>query len=114
MNGTRIYRRLCSNGLVVSDEEFEAIRFRHANLQTHEVVEASFRILEYVPKLGALIDRFRTRQLTDSQSLAFARQALLLRYDSLDRAPVEAHTLLTPRRAEDQAGDLWTTFNRVQ
>jgi hypothetical protein len=109
-----IYRRLCSNGLVVSDQEFEAIRFRHANLQTHEVVDASFRILEYVPKLGALIDRFRSRQLSDSQALAFAQQALLLRYDSLDQSPVEVHTLLTPRRVEDQASDLWTTFNRVQ
>src|SRR5258708_4578077 len=36
-----IYRRLCSNGLVISDQQFEAIRFRHANLRTNEVVEAT-------------------------------------------------------------------------
>jgi hypothetical protein len=109
-----IYRRLCSNGLVVSDQEFEAIRFRHAHLRTEEVVAASFRILEYVPKLGALIDRFRSRQLNDSEALIFARNALLLRYDTLEQSPVDARTLLTLRRAEDQSSDLWTTFNRVQ
>jgi hypothetical protein len=77
-------------------------------------VAASFRILEYVPKLGALIDRFRSRQLNDSEALIFARNALLLRYDTLEQSPVDARTLLTLRRAEDQSSDLWTTFNRVQ
>jgi hypothetical protein len=109
-----IFRRLCSNGLVVSDQEFEAIRFRHAHLKTEEVVAASFRILEYVPKLGALIDRFRNRQLSDSEALHFARNALLLRYDSQEQSPVDARTLLSPRRSEDQGNDLWSTFNRVQ
>jgi hypothetical protein len=41
-----IYRRLCSNGLVVSEDNFEAIRFRHAGLKADEVVQASYRILE--------------------------------------------------------------------
>jgi len=38
----------------------------------------------------------------------------LLRYDTLEQSPVDARTLLTLRRAEDQSSDLWTTFNRVQ
>ena len=109
-----IYRRICTNGLVVSDQQFEAIRFRHANLRTQDVVEASFRILEYLPRLGALINRFSGRLLSQSESLTFAQQALLLRYDSPDQSPIGAETLLNPRRAEDQANDLWTTFNRVQ
>jgi hypothetical protein len=77
-------------------------------------VAASFRILEYVPKLGALIDRFRNRRLDDNEALIFARNALLLRYDTLEQPPIDARTLLAPRRAEDQGNDLWTTFNKVQ
>ena len=42
-----IYRRICSNGLVVSEGGFEAIRFRHSKLETDEVVRASFRLLEF-------------------------------------------------------------------
>lgn len=109
-----IYRRLCSNGLVVSDETFEAIRFRHANLKPETVIEASYRILEHLPKVAALIDSFRNRRLNEAEALTFAGQALSLRYGSMELAPVEPRTLLVPRRPEDQAPDLWTTFNRVQ
>lgn len=108
-----IYRRICSNGLVVSDESFEAIRFRHSGLNAEEVLQASYRIVEYVPKLGGLIDRFRNRILNGAESLDFATQALHLRYENLDQAPIEPATLLTSRRPEDQPNDLWTTFNRV-
>ena len=61
-----------------------------------------------------LIDRFRTRLLSDSEALQFASNALLLRYDSLEQSPIDPRTLLSLRRAEDQGSDLWTTFNRVQ
>jgi hypothetical protein len=109
-----IHRRLCSNGLVVSDQQFEAIRFRHAGLQASRVVQASYQILEYVPRLGALIDRFRNRQLNDGEALAFSQQALVLRYGSLEQSPIEPQMLLTPRRPEDQARDLWTVCNCCQ
>ena len=79
-----IFRRLCSNGLVVSDQEFEAIRFRHAHLRTEEVVAASFRILEYVPKLGALAEGkplaslARRRHLNNS-TLRYHKEKLALK-----------------------------------
>lgn len=109
-----IYRRICSNGLVLSEGSFEAIRFRHAGLVTDEVVQASFRLLDYVPKVGELVNRFRSRALTVPESLTLARHALALRYGKPDVAPVDAETLLQSRRGEDQGLDLWTTLNRVQ
>ena len=108
-----IFRRICSNGLVLSEGSFEAIRFRHAGLEVEAVVEASFRLLEYVPRVGELVESFRQRMLDRSESLALAQHALLLRYPSLEVAPVEPDTLLHVRRAEDQGTDLWTTMNRV-
>jgi hypothetical protein len=109
-----IYRRLCSNGLVVSDENFEAIRFRHSGLKSEHVVEASYRILEQVPKVAGLIAGFRNRLLGDLEALAFAEKALLLRFDTAEAAPVAPGTLLVCRRPEDSANDLWTVLNRVQ
>src|SRR5262249_38800340 len=93
-----IYRRLCSNGLVVSDDSFQAIRFRHACLESQEVVRASYRLLEQVPKVGALIDRFRNHRLDERQIRRFTEEALLLRYVTIDQAPVAPQTLLTTRR----------------
>jgi Domain of unknown function (DUF932) len=83
-----IYRRLCSNGLVVAGEGFEAIRFRHVGLRTDEVVQAGYRILESIPKVAASIDRFRNRRLSDSEADTLAERALLLRYEKQEEAPI--------------------------
>ena len=98
----------------MSEGSFEAIRFRHSKLDTDEVVQASFRLLEYVPRVGELVNRFRCRALEARESLALAEHALVMRYGSLQKAPVEVDTLLKARRPEDEGIDLWTTLNRVQ
>lgn len=109
-----IYRRICSNGLVVSDGGFEALRFRHAGLTPEVVVTASLRLLEEMPRLGGRIDLFRARMLEPVESASFAEQALRLRYPTDVEPPVFPATLLDVRRGEDAGSDLWHTLNRVQ
>ena len=99
---------------MVSEGSFEAIRFRHSKLETDEVVRASFRLLEFVPKVGEQVNRFRSRRLEVRESMDLARYAMLLRYPTVDEAPVDAETLLKARRPEDEGTDLWTTMNRIQ
>ena len=99
---------------MVSEGSFEAIRFRHSKLETDEVVRASFRLLEFIPKVGEQVNRFRSRRLEVRESLDLARHALLLRYPTVNEAPVDADTLLKARRSEDEGTDLWATLNRVQ
>lgn len=109
-----IYRRICSNGLVLSGDGFQALRFRHTGLVAEEVVQASFRLLDDTPRVGALVERFRQRFLGFEESRMLAAHALTLRYGSLAQAPVETETLLTSRRPEDAGADLWSVTNRVQ
>jgi hypothetical protein len=109
-----IFRRICSNGLVLSDGHFEAIRFRHSGLEPEEVVQASFRLIDFMPRVGELVGRFRTRVLEAQESRVLAEQAILLRYPSVDLAPIDADTLLQARRPEDEGVDLWSTTNRLQ
>jgi len=108
-----IYRRICSNGLVMSSDEFQAIRFRHTGSPVEEVVQASFRLLDCLPRVGEMVHRFRERVLDVRESLSLARHALLLRYPSLEDAPVDAETLLKAQRPEDEGVDLWRTTNRL-
>ena len=108
-----IYRRICSNGLVVSETSFQAIRFRHTGLLGGEIVQASLRLLDFAPRAGELINRFRSRPLEVRESLDLARHALLLRYDSVESAPVDPETLLKARRPEDEGTDLWRSVNRL-
>lgn len=109
-----IYRRICSNGLVISSESFNAIRFRHSGCLTGEVVQASLRLVEAMPKIGERIARFRERILEPQESLTLAEQALLLRYPTVDESPIAPETLLHAHRPEDEGDDLWLTMNRLQ
>jgi len=109
-----IYRRICSNGLVISSESFNAIRFRHSGCLTGEVVQASLRLVEAMPKIGERIARFRERILEPQESLTLAEQALLLRYPTVDESPIAPETLLQAHRPEDEGADLWLTMNRLQ
>ncbi len=111
---TGIYRRICSNGLVLSDSQFESIRFRHAGLEAEQVLQTSLRLLDYMPRVVELVSRFRSRILDARESQRFAEQAMLLRYPTLAEAPVDAETVLQVRRSEDEGADLWNTTNRVQ
>lgn len=107
-----IYRRICSNGLVVSEAGFEALRFRHSGLNPQEVVRASLRVIEFMPQVSRRIQDFRMRMLTSHEQFAFARAALAVRYEK--DAPIQPGTILQARRAEDLSSDLWTILNRVQ
>ncbi len=108
-----IFRRVCSNGLVMSDASFPAMRFRHAGADTDEVVGASLRLLEFIPRAGEMIQRFKECHLGSRESLVLARRALQLRYEGVPEAPVDAETLLKARRPEDEGTDLWRVMNRV-
>jgi hypothetical protein len=109
-----LFRFVCGNGMIIADATFEKVAIRHSGFTPDEVVEASFRVLDSVPKLTENVESFRARALTPIEQRAFAESAIILKYDELPTAPVGAHTVLAPRRYEDHGNDLWSTFNRVQ
>ncbi|MEI6600828.1 MAG: DUF932 domain-containing protein [Comamonadaceae bacterium] len=109
-----LYRVACANGLLVADSTFEHISIRHSGFETREVLDASFRVLEQLPRLTASVEAFRARTLTPAESHAFAESAIMLRWDDLQTAPVSAAKVLWPRRTEDAGSDLWSVFNRIQ
>ena len=109
-----IYRRICANGLVIGEGSFQTLRFRHAGLQPEEVVQASFCLFEFLPRVGECVGQFQARILEPHEATTLAEHALVLRYGSLAHAPISADTLLTPRRPEDEGNDLWTALNKAQ
>lgn len=109
-----LFRFVCGNGMIIADATFEKVALRHSGFTPDEVVDASFRVLDSVPKLTENVESFRARALTPVEQRAFAESAILLKYDDLQSAPVAADTVLAPRRYEDNGQNLWNTFNRVQ
>jgi hypothetical protein len=109
-----LFRLVCSNGLMVSDSTFEHVSVRHSGCETQEVLDASFRVLDQVPRIAENVEMFRSRKLTPVESRAFAQGAIMLRWDDVQTAPISPEKLLAPRRHEDAGDNLWVTYNRVQ
>jgi hypothetical protein len=109
-----VFRLVCANGLVVSEESFGAISIRHTHRTVEQVVDASQKIARNSDGIGGRIDTFRQRVLSEEERTDFATRALALRYDSAVEAPVRPSYLLEPRRREDHGNSLWQTFNVVQ
>ena len=107
-----IYRRICSNGLVVADSGFEAIRYRHVGLTVEEVIRGSLDLADAIPALSDRIDEMRHHSMTEEAQVGFARRAIASRWETAP--PIEVEDILSPRRSEDAGSDLWRVMNRVQ
>lgn len=106
-----VYRLVCTNGLIVG-ASMAAVRIRHTKNAPSEIIDASFRVIDALPKIANGIDTMRSIALEPGERIAFATAALTLRYG--EKSPVRPEQILTPRRHEDRSNDLWTTFNTVQ
>ncbi len=108
-------RYVCLNGLLVSDDTFGEVSVPHTGDIVGRVIEGSFSVIEGAQKAGQVVESWKGITLANDEAREFANAAALLRWDGEEsRAPIEATRLLAPRREEDRAPDLWTTFNRVQ
>ena len=109
-----MFRFVCQNGMVCGDT-FADVRVPHKGDVVGQVIEGAYTILDAFGNAVEHRDAMKEISLNDQEQQAFARAALILKYDDeIAPPPITAQQLLTVRRAEDRGGDLWTTLNRVQ
>jgi len=106
-----IFRFVCSNGLVVGNTMYQE-KLRHSGAAAATLVERMQALAKNTAPLFQQIDRWSRKGMTTARSQEFAKMAAQLRWGDADRFDVE--DLLQVRRAEDDKGDLWTVFNRLQ
>lgn len=109
-----LFRFVCANGIVCGETHSD-IRVRHSGKVVDNVIEGACRVLDDFAEVADQRDGMKALTLNDGEQAAFARAALALRYDTAEMpAPITERQLLRANRSDDDAGDLWTTFNRVQ
>ncbi|WP_018441933.1 DUF932 domain-containing protein [Trinickia symbiotica] len=108
-----MFRFVCQNGMVCGDTVSD-IRVPHKGDVIGQVIDGAFKVLDNFEEATQQREGMATTALDEGEQTAFARAALALRYDEGKPAPITEQQLLAPRRVEDRASDLWTTFNRVQ
>jgi hypothetical protein len=121
------FKLACLNGLIVSEGSFGQINVLHLGRDQEEVIEASYKVIEEVPRLAKKISSYQKIELKPAEQIIFAESTLLLKYaknDSktsseglqfhIDDRTFDIPALLNPLRAGDVAPTLWNVFNRVQ
>ena len=114
-----LYRLVCSNGLVIADEEFASFKIRHMGYSFEDLQQLITNAVEELPKKVEVINKMKSVEMTEEQQKDFALKAYLLRrgIEFSNDVKVEDEVLedmLSSRRKQDEGNDLWLTFNRVQ
>jgi hypothetical protein len=111
--GLGMYRFVCANGLVVGEDYLKTSVKHIGDLATQvldrvkEMSKDSYRVFQNV-------DKWSKVDLSKEKRIEFARIAAEIRFGEEKSKQFSLEEILQPRRAEDDAGDLWSTFNIVQ
>ena len=108
-----LYRLVCSNGLVIADQEFGSMKIRHMGYDFESLQVLITQMVEKLPLTVESMNKFKSKQLSEEQKQKFALEALGLRFDTEGKI-FDVSEFLTPTRKEDEGSDLWSVFNIVQ
>lgn len=114
-----LYRCICSNGLVICDENFADLTIRHINYTFDDLRHLVVKTMSELPAYIEIMNKMKQTTLGKSQKYDFALRMLKLRKNVPDneKLNVSEKTLtdiLTPIRKEDEGDSLWNVFNVLQ
>ena len=118
-----IYRLVCSNGLVVADEEFSDFKIRHKGYSFDELRAVVNKAVSDLPNKVEVLNKMKARTLTQDEKNKLALDAMLIRAGitpdtkeakEFDYDEETIEDILEPKRKEDKGDDLWKVFNIVQ
>ena len=118
-----IYRLVCSNGLVVADEEFSDFKIKHKGYTFGELRGVVNQAVEDLPNRVEVMNQMQSTILTPEQKSKLALDAMLIRAgikpgtDKASEFNYDEETItdiLEPKRSEDEGDDLWKVFNVIQ
>ena len=112
-----LFRIRCLNSLVARIATIDSIRVRHSGDALAKVIDGTYRVLTQAEAVLAAPRDWARIALDDDAKTALAASAHTLRFGDADgkaKTPIKPAQLLTPRRADDRADDLWTVMNVIQ
>ena len=107
-----IFRFVCANGLVISDNVFETYKIKHLGERDNDVANAVANITSIKPKLMQKIEKLESITLNQSEKESFAKYSISLRFE--EHLEINHNDLLIPHRVEDSKDDLYTVLNVIQ
>jgi hypothetical protein len=111
-----IFRLVCSNGLVVADEQFSDFKIKHKGYSFEELRNVVRQAVEDLPNRVQVMNDMKNRILTQEEKNQLALNAMLVRagVKTLEYDAETIEEILEPKRSEDKGDDLWRVFNVIQ
>lgn len=114
-----LFRLVCSNGLVLCDNQMVNMSIRHINYDFEELRKIVMKSIEQVPEIVATMNKMQSIVPTDEQKIEIATEVMKIRKGIDENEKMELDTeviedILKPIREEDKKQDLWTIFNVCQ
>ena len=111
-----LYRLVCSNGLVIADQQFEDVKMRHMGYSFEDLQTLIKDMVEKLPLTVESMNRMKATEMEQEKILQFAKDALLTRFTKpeMNRIKIDLDEFVKPVRKEDSGSDLWSVFNVVQ
>ena len=118
-----IFRLVCSNGLVVADEQFSEFKIKHKGYTFDELRGVVNEAVADLPNKVEVLNQMKQRVLTQEEKNKLALDAMLIRAgiepgsEKAKKFNYDDETIidiLDPKRDEDKGDDLWRVFNVVQ
>ena len=117
-----LFRLVCSNGLIIADEQFENLAIRHINYTFDELRRIVCQAVENLPNRIEVLNKMKDTELTEEQRHDFVVEAIKykkgFKEDDTNKAIViskeEIDDFLTATRKEDEGTSLWATYNVIQ
>lgn len=114
-----LFRLVCSNGLVVADEQMVNMSIRHINYSFDELRKVVAEAIKQVPNIVNTMNTMKNTEITDEQKKEIATEVVRIRKNAEDeqKFDIDEDTImeiLNPVREEDKSDDLWTVFNICQ
>ena len=118
-----IFRMVCSNGLVVADEQFSDFKIKHKGYTFGQLRNVVKQAVADLPNKVQVMNDMKNRTLTQEEKNKLALDAMLIRAnivpgsDKASKFNYDDETIediLDPKRGADKGNDLWRVFNVVQ
>lgn len=114
-----LFRLVCSNGLVVADNEMVNMCIRHINYSFDELRKVVAQAVEQVPNIVNTMNTMKDTVVTDEQKREIATEVVKIRKgvkddEKFDIDEATINEILNPVREEDKSNDLWTVYNVCQ
>jgi hypothetical protein len=112
-----LFRVRCLNSLVSQTGTIDSVKVRHSGDVGAKVIEGTYRVLEQAERALTAPQDWGTVKLNNDEKEILAEAAHVLRFgdgEGETTTPIKPAQLLVPRRHDDRADDLWTTWNVAQ